>query len=307
MSTFSCAASSRSSGARPCCAHPRFACRADLARLAANRARHVILLAQFVENRAANARGREGAEGETARWHRSLRAPSSGRSCRRSPVRRSRRAPRACATPDAPHDARVRDAPRAGDRARRLLAGLIGLPELGVHGRRSLGRSGGHDQSTRSGRGSPGQRAHHDIVSSNRCWRTGRRVGEGHPRAERGIERRIGWHGAGKAQRHAEKLTGTGVDGVEAASGFASLMSIDEYIHRKGTVPGVHRLAECVGRRRDRSDRAPADTASRRSSACGVIAAEHGVESCTAVDHHEVHAMRPARRGDACRRGVRRR
>ena len=48
-------------------AHEDFTGGRDFARLAANRARHVILFAQFVENGAANARCRERAERESAR------------------------------------------------------------------------------------------------------------------------------------------------------------------------------------------------------------------------------------------------
>ena len=51
----------------PMLAHPCLSRRADLARLAANRSRHVVLLAQFIENRPAYAGRREGAERETAR------------------------------------------------------------------------------------------------------------------------------------------------------------------------------------------------------------------------------------------------
>ena len=67
-----------------------------------------------------------------------------------------------------------------------------------------------------------------------------------HSRAQRGVERRIRRNSASEAQRNSKKLTGTGVDGVEAASGFAPFKPIDEYVHRKGTMTAVHRLAEGV-------------------------------------------------------------
>jgi hypothetical protein len=80
-------------------------------------------------------------------------------------------------------------------------------------------------------------------VSSNGRRRTGRRIGERHSRTEGGIERRISRHCADKAKGIAEELSGTGIDGFEAAGCFASFMPIDEYIDGKGTVPGMHGLA----------------------------------------------------------------
>lgn len=111
-----------------------------------------------------------------------------------------------------------------------------------------------------------------------------------HSRAQRGVERRIGWNSTCEAQRHSEELTGTGVDGVEAASSFAPFMPIDEYVHRKGTVTGVHRFAEGIGRGQAHRITAGGDgdeafVGVRRDGS------EHRIDARPAVEDNEVHSI----------------